>query len=341
MLQGISTTQAFIDALAGLVLNVAAIALSIGITAYVSKKRWHARVQRLFKVNRLTNSAIRLRLSRIQVIAKGTMGVIPITKGFEGGAMTEAEYQYARELAATIQSPPLVGLFREIAERLELKSVGIPLICDIGLSNEYSNESPEDSVDLRPGSSAASLISSQLRSGPHVLIGSPVYNVLTQYVLRYSKPYGFFEYLPTPDRGFNVLRFKKSEEADEHWQSKRFNRLVLEPNTEEPTRRYCEYFIVQKFPANKFGSIVFLCCGTCTAATALAVSVLDSYLRDPSKFAVLESQFGGDQFAVLHRVELSDREKAPERDTPRHQEWPFSNWSLSTHSLETHRLDYK
>jgi len=145
-----------------------------------------------------------------------------------------------------------------------------------------------------------------------VLVGSPVYNLLTYYVMNggEDRQVEFCESTQEPGHFASAMKVRGILRRAEH---------VLERRelADGQGALYEEYFLLQKIRNwEKTRTTVFICAGTSLAATAAAINTLadwESLVRD----------FGMDSFASVYCVRTDDRELA-DIDDPSPPNWIVS-----------------
>ncbi|MBW8484269.1 hypothetical protein [Actinomadura parmotrematis] len=251
------------------------------------------RVRRFFGVVP-GREVIRVVLPGIEVLKSATLGTAPVREGFSGVAINEVEYRYALALAGAVESRPLAralfaaGVLDQVTSR--------PVVCRIEPGPSVSEFRAE--VDAGREQQARDRLRQDLGSECVVLVGGPVYNVLTH--LAQSEPgsparTGFLrlEESGRPVRGIEITepggrveRFLRSEPDGDRWGE--------------------EYLALESFRWHR--TQVFLCAGTCTAGTAAAVRIL-------ADWRTLQRRFGGEPFTLVYRLPIrdaSDREREPD-----------------------------
>lgn len=292
------------DILGELAVSVAAnilAALVIGGVAILVLSRHRRRGLKRFFGFSPHQSGLKVYLSRIAVNKCGTTGTAYISEGFHGDAMTEVEYRHALELTSRITS----GSASWIVTTLFGARTGTERAMSVithSPSFRSNARGPGHEVQYEDQEMAARLQGDACV----VLIGGPIYNLLTHHVLRHRAPGQFFEFIRErgPDgaqrRGIRALG---RVETEDH----------LRSEGETNLRDYC---IVQKTTIGD--TKVFVCAGTCTTATAAAVDKLMDWRQ-------FEKRFGDKDFGVLYRLNLpatsdrQSRETSPDKDTEIYQ----------------------
>lgn len=303
---------------ANLLSDVASNALCLGVPLLVAFAAYHLRprrrLRRFFGLTERRGATVHIWMSNIFVKPAGTLSPLRIGRGFIGSAIIAAEYQYALALAAAIQSRPFVGAAYALLEQLGVKALDLPVSCRIGPSLDYV-QVPHQRVDEhRPvdfDADQAMVAAIRRVLATHestVLAGSPVYNVLTHYVLgncgdqtrvRFVEAHGEPGHLAS---GIEILGFHRSGASHV------FERRLTEGG--DGTVIHEEYFVLQKITNwNGTGTAIFVCAGTCTAATAAALAKL-------SNWRSMAAEFGMGPFAVVYAVRTADREMPGSTDEP-------------------------
>lgn len=232
-------------------------------------------------------SGLRIFLSAIPVKQGGSIGTARIEQGFFGEAITEIEYRSALSLYAALRGGPSTWFFttvfgsRASADRATSEIEKSPSFWRYH-ENDRDDETTE--VNYKPED-----VSTLYRQSCSILIGAPIYNLLTHHLMRVPKkgepksPHPFFQFIrdfenEKPVRGIKVIQ---------------------EPNTEERKREETptyvqDYFIVSRIDLGDKRR-AFIAAGTCTAATAAAVNQLVKWRQF--------KKFKGD-FGVLYGIRL-------------------------------------
>jgi hypothetical protein len=241
-------------------------------------------------------------VSNIQVRARGAIGVVFNQVGFVGTTITEAEYQAAEALKAKFEARPQIALFKAIASQLGLQGAKPSTHCQISISPKYVDShrpglEPTVLNELELDAAAQAVLDQPLT---FIVLGGTLHNVLTAYILKKMESVrGFitFDVENDADGRCTLVARICGEPGIPH-----FTRNVGHSKSGEPL--YTEYFFVQKI--KNFGrshATVFLCFGSCTAATAAAVETLADWRG-------LETRYSAHEFSILYHLETSDREIA-------------------------------
>jgi hypothetical protein len=304
------------DFAVNLLSNVASNALCIGIpllivfiTYHLRARRW---VRRFFGIADRRGATVQMRLSNIYVKPAGTLSPLSIGRGFVGPAINAAEYQYALETASAVQSHPLAGAAYALFEQFGVKAVDRPVMCKISPSLDYvrvphQRAHEHQPVDFSTDQAMVAAIRRTLAAHESfVLVGSPVYNVLTYYVLTNcgdQMRVRFVEAKTEPGHtasGIEILRFHQNGA------SHLFERRLTEGA--DGTVTHEEYFVLQKITNwNGSPTTIFVCAGTSTAATAAALAKL-------SNWRTLAAEFGMGPFTLVCAVHTADREMSGTSD---------------------------
>jgi len=150
-----------------------------GVAVGVSNASWRRHVHDFFGVRRPGRGAIRVRLSSINVTPGGSTGTETVVEGFFGPAISELEYRYALGLAHSIQLKPIARVIRALMDSSTSGSEE-PIVCDITMTEPYGGPMP---VDFACDRDLTDRLKARLRGATYVLVGEPLYNVMTRYVL--------------------------------------------------------------------------------------------------------------------------------------------------------------
>jgi hypothetical protein len=257
-------------------------AFIVGIAALAVLALYRRRGIRKFFGVAGSGSSMKVYLSTIAVNKAGTTGTAQIKEGFYGDAMTELEYRHALRFASVMRSGSVSWVLTTV--------LGTRAGADLILS--AIEKSPSFRQNVRAGKDCevdydASVISACLRENTcTVLIGGPIYNLLTHHVLR-RRPVSaqwnrFFEFIRENNADGEAIRGIMTVGGLE---SERFIRS-------EDDQTITDYFIVSRLTLEK-GKRLFVCAGTCTAATAAAVDQLVNWRQYKS--------YQDKDFGVLYR----------------------------------------
>lgn len=295
---------------ANLLSNIVSNALCIGVPLLIVFIAYHLRarrrLRRFFGITERRGATVHLRLSNIYVKPAGTLSPLSIGHGFIGPAINAAEYQYALELASAIQSHPFAGAAYALLEQFGVKAVDHPVTCRISPSLDYVRVPHQRIHEHQPvdfDTDQAMVAGIRRILAAHeclVLVGSPVYNVLTYYVLTNCGDQmraRFVEANAEPGHtasGVEILGFYPNGS------SQVFERRLTEGGDGAVTHE--EFFVLQKITNwNGTPTTIFVCAGTSTAATAAALAKL-------SNWRTIAAEFGMGPFTLVYAVRTADRE---------------------------------
>lgn len=306
------TDSAIDQILLGMLVNLICVMLTFAIGfALVNPlaTRWAQRPRRkFFGLLSDSMSRVQIKLSNIYVKRRGTVSITPATIGFYGAAITEPEYVHALKLASAISTKPFRRALRAIAQENGLPIADLPIVCEISISPSYvqtgSDTDAEEIQDRAVTGEQLAELHNRIqgmfdRGGTYVLIGGPVYNAMVEHVLRLF-PDNRFEFtrpvVATAEDGSPIL-------GRGYTYRRRIPLTVVrKEHLTGDVPHYEEYFLIQKFVRQKPHPLtVFMCWGTCTAATAAAVDTLVDWRS-------LWRQFGDEPFAALYELRTSERE---------------------------------
>lgn len=293
-------------------------ALCVGVPLLVVFIAYHhrsrRRLRRFFGLTERRGGIVRIWLSNIYVKPAGTLSPLRIGRGFVGPAIIAAEYQYALQVASAIQTRPFVGAAYALLEQFGVKALDVPVGCRIGPSLDYVRVphpriDEHQPVDFDTDQAMVAAIRRALSAHDSVvLVGSPVYNVLTHYVLAHcgdQTRVRFVESSAEPGHlasGVEILGFHPNGASHV------FERRLTEGP--DGTVIHEEYFVLQKITNwNRTGTTIFVCAGTCTAATAAALARL-------ANWRTIAAEFGAGPFALVCAVRTADRELPAANDEP-------------------------
>src|SRR5262245_9362477 len=178
------------DVLSNIISNLICLGVPIAVvlTLYSARRR---RLRRFFGLTQRSTSPVQVKLSNLYVKPDGTLSPLPNGGGFEGSAILTAEFGVANELVMAIQrAVPFLGRVHSAVEMLGIKMVDPPVSCHVSASldyvrNRYQGDlSAHRPVDFDADQALVTEITQTLNQHrTFVLVGSPVYNVLTYYVL--------------------------------------------------------------------------------------------------------------------------------------------------------------
>jgi hypothetical protein len=317
-------TSGFVgDVLSNVLANVFCLGIPLAVAILLYRIRGRRRLRAFFGIVDGRHGTVQVRLSNIPIKPEGTYSQVPIRSFLIGSAIATSEYRHALELSRSIQSRPFVGALYALLEQLGIRTIEPPVGCRISPSTYRglppgSDESYEP-VDFATDEVLVTKINQVL--GAHrsfVLVGSPVYNLLTYYVMNGGsaddRPVEFCESSQEPGHHSSAMKVRGILRRAEH---------VLERRelSDGHGAFYEEYFLLQKIRNwEKTRTTIFICAGTSLAATAAALTTL-------ADWEGLARDFGMDSFATVYCVRTDDRELA-DIDDPTPPNWIVSRvWS--------------
>ncbi|MEV4110262.1 hypothetical protein [Nonomuraea sp. NPDC049695] len=266
---------------------------------------WRRKVRAFFNM-KPNRGRLPVYLSNIVVHPGGTTGTGPISVGYHGTAITELEYKYALAFAATVESKPLYRALRAL-DSAELLTTVDPIVCHIGTSPAASELGDP------------SRVSEYIREGTTLIVGAPIYNSLTDYVMRTVPSHFEFIRFDDKERGIKVRNFKGSDTFV-------FKRgLYTRERPDGKERPFLkEYFIIERLTwkrgtgRHKRKSTIFICAGTCSASTAAALRMLADWPK-------LAKVYGTEDFGLLCEIHLdaADGRDTIPREMPPPEDEPF------------------
>lgn len=288
------------DLLVNVSANIIA-ALIFGLLAGLAVTVYRARgIKRFFGISG-GGSRIKVFLSAIAVEPCGTRGTAAIQEGFHGDAITEIEYRHAVEFVALLRGGSISWIVTTV---LGARAGADRILSSIEKSPSFKQNSRTTSGDVEYD---LPTISAKLREQDcAVLIGGPIYNLLTHHVLR-SRP-------SDPQRRNQFFEFIR--ENDTSGRAIRGIRTVAGVAPQDFVRTETaasiqDYFIVTRITLANSKKRVLVCAGTCTAATSAAVDQLINWRQ--------YKRFGDKDFGILYRIHLPPtpygRETEPDEST--------------------------
>lgn len=278
-------TTLVVDFLTNLLANIAT-ALIVGVLGVALVKRGKSRsMKEFFGFDPGDSLHQRIFLSTIAVEEGGTRGTSNVHVGFHGDAITEMEYRHAYQLAALFTSRSTSWVISTI---FGVKSASERVVSVIEQSPSYRKQvrRPSGDVDYNDQDLQRQID----RYECVILVGAPIYNLMTHYVMRArvgsDRVISFFEFFRGEGQYSSERGIKLTSKAGS--EAKRFVRSDSEDG------RVVDYFVVQKLTIRK--TKVFVCAGTCTAATAAAVDRLRQYWSEYRRFQ------GDHDFGYLYKV---------------------------------------
>ncbi|HET6211925.1 MAG TPA: hypothetical protein VFE14_03525 [Micromonosporaceae bacterium] len=278
------------------------------------------RLRRFFGITDRRHSTIQVRLSNIYVKPAGSLSPLSIGHGFIGPAINATEYEYALELAEAVKSRPFAGQAYALLEQFGVEAMNRPVACEISPSIDYVDVphhriDEHKPVDFDNDQKLVGEIGRTLSAHRTlVLVGSPVYNVLTHFVLSNCGDQTRIQFVESKSEpghaasGVEVFGFHHTGASES---------LQRRETQVGDTTMYEEYFALQKITNWNGGrTTIFVCAGTSTAATAAALTRL-------AKWGELADTFGMGPFTVVYSVRTIDREM-PGTTEERHAPWHVS-----------------
>lgn len=273
------------------VLAVLAGALALS-AAWVARR---SRVWQLFGVGTSSRNSVLVIVPSFDIKPQSASGTRPVLTGFVGTAISELEYREALGLAEALRANPAVRLLQAVG--LPERIVYRPVRCRVTASMSASEFAGR-------GEAAASQEIKDMVRGADcvVLVGGPVYNTTTDVLLR-EAPFAFEFFLEDrqgePVRGVRVRAV--------HGNTGRELRRRVEPAAGGAGSVSIEYAVVEAVDWE--GTRVFLCAGTCAAATAAAVRTVSQGWRQ------LAGEYGRSGFGLVYELPVTSdtaRDRAPE-----------------------------
>lgn len=280
---GVATTL-----LANIILTTAA-----GLTVLIlGRFLWRRRIRSFFGVDP-DNGSLPIFLSNINVQPLGTKGTSQIVRGYTGAAITEIEYLAALQFASSVETRPSMRALQSL-DRSKIVRPVEPIICAIQVSPNV------DQLGLN--ADVFAFIREKTGNTSVLIVGAPIYNTLSWHLMtNLPSRYEF-----TRDEGHGISYLDKHQAAH--------------PNkrTDPGGGGSCEeFYIVERLnlPVARDGRglprYVFICAGTCSAATAAAVQRLTEWRALRGKYRKREN------FGVMRKMWLAStemRERLPQSD---------------------------
>jgi len=299
-----SDVQQFIEQALGNFVADLALAVLLGAGAIaLSSLVWRRNVHDFFGV-RPGRGMISVRLSSFNVLRNGCAGTEEVIEPFTGSAMSELEYRYALGLARSVQVKPITRVLRALRDAPD-SSFEESVICDIRMSEPHHGATP---VDFQNDVELRDRLNARLREGTFVLIGEPLYNLLTGYVMNHGPSrFRFTGGRPADGGRRRTIRVENFYHRDD-------NPLQHDHERERlPNGQSIEYAILERI-TNWNGTTIFICAGTSTGATIAAIRELTRWRELAARFERLRS-LGGvphGNFGVLYQIQTADTEVVPE-----------------------------
>lgn len=307
--------QAFSNFVADLALAAILGAAAVTLSGLV----WRRNVHDFFGV-RPDRNRIAVRLSSFQVLR--CAGTEEVVEPFTGPAMSELEYRYALGLAQSVQMKPITRLLRAIREAPSTASHE-PLVCDIRMSEGHDLPTP---VDFDNDPDLRERLGARLRDGTFVLIGEPLYNLMTGYVMNAGPSrFRFTGGRPSDEGKRRTIRVKNFYHHDDRPVHQDHERERLADGLS------IEYAILERI-TNWNGATVFICAGTSTGATVAALRELTRWRDLADRFERLRSAAGvpHGNFGVLYQIRTLDTEAVPE------ERYVVERWQYPPQNLRSH-----
>jgi hypothetical protein len=270
-----------LDLLVNVAANIVATLILGGLALIVLTNYRSRGVRRFFGVAG-GGASVKIYLSAIAVKKGGTTGTAEIREGFHGDAMTELEYRHALRFASLLRSGSFSWVLTTV---LGSRAGADKILSTIEKSPSYRQNKRDDESQIVYENPP---VSAQLHESTcTVLVGGPIYNLLTHELLR-SRPTNanrFFEFIRENDSDGNGVRGIRdlTVRVPESHVRRTSNGSII------------DYFIVSRLTLER-GKKTFVCAGTCTAATAAAVDQLANW----EQF----KKFDDKDFGVLYRIYL-------------------------------------
>lgn len=265
----------------GILVNLATVVMFALMAAAMTSRRWRRAQRNFFGLSGHGAKQIRIRVSNLWINQGGTMGNIPVRRGFEGSAITEGEFKAGLDLSAALQTRPLARMIRAIASQLGADSATSPITSDIAA--------------CPPPMQHGAAIETAEAPGCLILIGGPVYNSLTHLVMGGDggrSTIVWIERGKTPDneRYFGIYvppSHAGGNDADIFFPT---SRQVGNSTLNDA------FFVVEKLSGwGPNHTTIFICAGTGNAATTAAVAEIAQWRR-------LRAEFGNEPFAVVFKM---------------------------------------
>jgi hypothetical protein len=315
-----SDIEQFLEqALSNFVADLALAAL-LGVAALMlSALVWRRSVHDFFGV-RPDRNRIAVRLSSFNVLR--CAGTEEVVEPFTGAAMSELEYRYALGLAQSVQIKPITRLLRALRETPS-PAINEPLVCEIRMSEGLDLAAPVDfdeDLDLRER------LGARLRGSTFVLVGEPLYNMMTGYVMNVGPSrFRFTGGRPSDGGKRRTIRVENFYHHDDRPVQQDHERERLADG------QSIEYAILERI-ADWNGSTVFICAGTSTGATVAALRELARWRELADRFERLRSVGGvpHGNFGVLYQIRTLDTEVVPE------ERYVVERWQYPPQNLRAH-----
>lgn len=280
---------------------ISLIALTIGRLFLLRSKR------SFFGLDGHRAGAIQILLSNLSTRPGGTRGVIPLNSGYTGDAITLGEYSAARQLADQLDRVPTTRW---------LAALGLPKgyeftserVCAIDVSPSVPKK-PRPMFDesgqcvlesgVFPHKAKAEMEAQLEKAQTAILIGSPIYNTVTDYLLGRcawtENTLGHVRFVRRGGPG-EAGRYCLALQTQGAWEA------LTRADRDQP--HALEYFLVAKVvrPSSAGHRMAFVCCGTSVRATVWAVRTLTEEWR------TMHKQFGRQEFCLTYSLSTDDPE---------------------------------
>lgn len=290
------TTTIFTGIVTALLTNVVFASLVTLTAIIIGRFFWRYRVREFFGI-RPDKGALPIYLSNILVKPGGAIGTDTVIRGFSGSTISEVEYFYSLQLAKTVESKPLRRALKKLDPSDKMIPVE-PIVCQIHISPPIKRLGDPDNEDV------LAALRAEIGQRSVIVVGAPAYNALTLYLMKMLPSH--FSFIREQDEsGLPVRGIRMHKNLEKH---RDFVRRAADGNDGQ----VLEYFIVEKLtwpvrPVTTSGrgrsTKVFICAGTCSAATAAALRMLADNWPELSKGSE------GRDFGFLCELELSGIEQ--------------------------------
>jgi hypothetical protein len=290
-------TEALVTGLVTALIANVVFATVVALTAIVvGRLFWRHRVRAFFGI-RPDRGALPIYLSNIIVKPGGAIGTDTAIRGFSGSTISEVEYFYSLQFAKAVETKPLSRALKKLDPSDKIIPVE-PIVCQIHISPPIGRLGDPDTEDI------LAVMRTQIGLRSVIVVGGPAYNALALYMLQMlSSTFSFIR--EEDESGLPVRGIRMHRNLEKH-------RDFVRRAADGSDGQVLEYFIVEKLTwparsANASGrsrtTKVFICAGTCSAATAAALRMLAGNWRE------LERGSEGRDFGLLCELELSGIEQ--------------------------------
>jgi hypothetical protein len=227
---------------------------------------WRHRVRAFFGI-RPNKGELPIYLSNIIVKPSGTTGTAPIVQGFYGTAISEVEYFYALQFANTVETRPIYRALRAL-DPGDIFTPVEPIVCEIQISPSTNEVGEPTNADI------IATIREKVGRRSVVLVGAPIYNTLTLHLM--DKLSSHFSFIREEGKSGEPVRgIRMHRGRDNH-------RDYVRQPIDDSGRLLVEYYLIEKLTwpvrsdtsGHRRSTKVFICAGTCSAATAAALRAL-------------------------------------------------------------------